>query len=100
MGTPGTVRITFEPSGRWVDVPAGTRLFDAAHRAGLPVATSCQAEGVCARCGLRILRGGASLSPEGEDEARVKRAQGVPGALRLACLTTVHGPVTVTARYW
>ena len=94
------VRITFQPSGRWIDVPAGTRLFDAVCRAGLPIATSCQAEGLCGRCGLEVLAGAEHLSVLGAEEARVRRAQGVPAALRLACLTTVHGSVTVRARYW
>lgn len=90
----------FEPSG--IEVPArpGEMLYAAARRADLPVGRSCQLEGICGRCGLRILRGEENLSPETPSEARAKAANRVDGALRLSCVARVRGPVTVTADYW
>ncbi|RMG21007.1 MAG: (2Fe-2S)-binding protein [Deltaproteobacteria bacterium] len=94
------VPITFLPSGIVRYVPAGTRLFDAVQQAGLPMATACQAEGICGFCRLEILAGEAHLSPPTKQEADTKRRNEVPQTARLACLTTVHGPVTVRASYW
>lgn len=93
-------RVRFLPAAIEVEVPAGTTLLDAAIAAGLPVARSCGADGVCARCGLAILEGGEHLSPERADETRIKQRNRVDERLRLACRATIHGDVTATALYW
>lgn len=88
------------PSGLEVDTPRGTTLLDAAIAAGLPIARSCGAEGVCAKCALCVVEGGEHLSPEAADETRIKQRNRVDAVLRLACRATIHGDVTVTASYW
>lgn len=95
-----TVRITCEPSGRVADVPAGTTLFDAVRGVGLPVGASCDAEGVCAACGLRVLDGAERLTRERPFERDLKARNGIPGDLRISCLARVMGDVTVRATYW
>ncbi len=92
--------VRFEPSGLTLTVPVGTTLFAAAKQVGLPVATACQAEGVCGRCGLMVLEGEAALSPATFEEHRVKAANRVPDSLRLSCLAEIYGDVVVTAMYW
>jgi 2Fe-2S ferredoxin len=94
------VEVRFSPSGRALRVGAGTTLLEAARRAGLPVASACGAEGICGRCGVRVLLGAEGLSPETEREAHVKRLNRVEAGLRLACRARVSGPVEVTAGYW
>lgn len=81
-------------------MPEGATLLDAAIRAGLPVARSCGADGVCARCGLRIVEGAGVLSAETPDEQRIKQRNRVDPELRLACRARVHGDVVATALYW
>lgn len=88
----------FRPSDRSVRVPRGTTLLEAAGRVGLPVARACGGEGLCSRCGLRILVGAVSV--ESAEEARAKRANRVDPELRLACLARLEGNVVVTAPYW
>ena len=78
----------------------GTTLLEAARRAGLPMASACGADGLCARCGVRVLAGGTSLSPETEAERRQKRRNRIDPALRLACRAAATGDVEVTAGYW
>lgn len=90
----------FQPSGRALRVPEGTTLLEAARGAGLPVASACGADGVCGRCGMRVLAGDASLSAESEAEARVKRMNRLETGVRLACRAAVRGPVEVSASYW
>ena len=63
-------QVHFQPSGRSIRVPAGTTLLEATHRAGLPMASACGADGICGRCGVEVLTGAAALSPERlEDDA-------------------------------
>jgi ferredoxin len=92
--------IRFQPSGRTLRVALGTTLLEAARRAGLPMASACGADGLCARCGVRVIAGAGSLSPETEAEARQKRRNRIDPALRLACRAAATGDVEVTAGYW
>ena len=93
-------RIRFEPSGVEVLARRGEMLYTAARRADLPVGRACQLEGICARCGLRILHGARNLSEETDGEKRVKAANRIDPALRLSCVARIRGPITATADYW
>ncbi len=77
---------------------AGTTLLEATRRAELPVASSCGADGVCARCGLEILEGRNSI--ERERERNIKERNRIDPKLRLACRVTISCDLTVTAPYW
>ena len=92
--------VRFLPSEREIRVPPGTTLLEAARRAGLPVASACGADGICARCGLDILQGGEGLPPESESEARIKNANRIDDGLRLACRIHLECDLVVTAPYW
>ncbi len=81
-------------------MPPGTTLLEAARRAELPVASACGADGLCGRCGMRILSGDDGLPREREDEERVKRLNRVDPNERLACRVAPTGDVEVTASYW
>jgi ferredoxin len=94
------VVVHFSPSGRRVRVPSGTRLIDAAQRAGLPVARACGAEGLCARCGLHILEGGETLPRETARESSLKRRNRIDDSLRLSCQLRISSDLVVTAPYW
>ena len=92
--------VTFLPAGITVSVDGRTTLLEAADRVDLPVGQSCRAEGICGRCGLRILAGAENLSREQPPEAQVKVANRVESELRLSCQARIQGPVTATADYW
>jgi ferredoxin len=92
--------VRFEPSGRTIEVPAGTLLLDAARQAGLPLARACGAEGICGRCGVTLLDGGDGLAAETDLEARAKQRNRVSAAVRLACCVAIHADLVVTASYW
>ena len=92
--------VRFLPSEREIQVPAGTTLLEAARRAGLPVASACGADGLCARCGLDILQGAERLPPESENELRIKHANRIDEGLRLACRIRLDCDLVVTAPYW
>jgi ferredoxin len=91
-------RVSFQPSGRAVRVVAGTSLLEAARRAGLPLASACRGDGLCGRCGVRVIAGAPALASE--REARAKRRNRVPAEQRLACCVAVSNDLEVTAGYW
>lgn len=93
-----TVQVIFAPSGTMTEVPTGTTLLDAAAAAGMPVGSSCGADGICGKCGLRVLSG--ELLAPSVREARVARANRVDEGLRLSCMVNLTEDLTVTADYW
>jgi ferredoxin len=88
------------PAGRCVRVAPGAKLLAAVREADLPLARGCGAEGLCGRCGLRVVDGAESLSPETPEERDAKARNRVAPELRLACCAEVRGDVEVTAAYW
>jgi len=86
--------------GRWVRVPCGTRIVDAVRQAGLPIASTCGDGGLCARCGVTILSGRTSVSPETAEETRAKRFNRIDPEQRLSCMATLSGDVRITTSYW
>jgi uncharacterized 2Fe-2S/4Fe-4S cluster protein (DUF4445 family) len=82
-----THRVQFSPSGRATLAADGQTILQAAEAAGEPVRAECGGRGACGRCLVRILEGQVP-------EYRVlRRESGFPEVL--ACLTPVHGPLTV-----
>ncbi len=80
-------QVTFSPSGRSTLVPDGATILQAAELAAEPIGAECGGRGACGRCLVRILRGDVP-------EYRIlQREAGFPHVL--ACLTPVHGPLTV-----
>ncbi len=69
--------------------------------AGLPVASSCRGDGVCAKCRLYVfaLEPGAT-SPIEALEKRLLTKTKAESDERLACQTKVLGLVEVDADYW
>jgi len=94
------VEVRFVPSQRRVRVAPGTLLLEAGQQAGLPIASGCAAHGLCALCGVRVVTGDDSLSVETDGESEAKHRNRIDPNLRLACMATVSGDVTITATYW
>jgi 2Fe-2S ferredoxin len=92
--------VTFFPSGQTIQVEQGSLLFDAAVKAGLPVASSCSTENVCGRCNMQILKGLENLSFQSEQEVKLLRRDKNPTTDRISCMTRIVGDCTVTTRYW
>lgn len=73
-----------------------TALLDA----GLPVASSCDGDGVCAKCKIMIVEGKENLTPENETERFLRETNNVPNDVRISCQTRILGDITVDATYW
>lgn len=68
--------------------------------AGLPVASSCGGEGVCAKCKIKIVTGPQHLSPPNEVELFLRESNNVPLDSRISCQTEVMDDIEVDASYW
>ena len=87
------VRVTFQPTGRSVYVLPGTKMLEAAARAGLAVQTPCGGAGSCGKCRVQVHRGASAPAPAeqqqfGEDD--------LAAGWRLACQTPIRKPCTVS----
>ncbi len=91
-------RIQLRPSGAEIEVPGGTLLIEAIRRAGLPIASPCGDELICAKCGVRIVSG--QVTREAPIERETKARNRVPAEQRLACAVRVHSDLIVAADYW
>lgn len=92
--------ISFAKNRAPVQVELGANLMQALLASGLPVASSCNGDGVCAKCRINILRGAENLSPENDTEIFLKEKNKLTSAQRISCQTQVLGDVQVDATYW
>jgi len=84
------MKITFMPSGRAVDVPAGTSILQAAMEAGLHINASCGGAGVCGKCRVVVERGRV----EGGRSEKLS-AEDMDAGMRQACTALAQGDVTI-----
>jgi ferredoxin len=85
-------RVTFEPSGEWVDIDETTTLREAAHLADVNVHDRCGGMGACCNCVVSILAGDEHLNPKTLiEEAVFYLAEGD----RLSCQCRPTGDVTL-----
>lgn len=68
--------------------------------AGLPVASSCDGDGVCAKCRIQIIEGKENLSEEGDLELFLKEKNKIAKDFRISCQTAIHGDIKIHASYW
>ncbi|MFV3407414.1 2Fe-2S iron-sulfur cluster-binding protein [Bdellovibrio bacteriovorus] len=92
--------ISFKKNMPAVEVPADTVLMTALLDAGLPVASSCDGDGVCAKCKIIIVEGKENLSAENDTENFLREKNGLSSDVRISCQTRIQGNITVDATYW
>ena len=83
-----------------IEVPEGTKLMQALQGGGLPVASSCRGDGVCAKCRVEIVAGHENLSNETDLEKFLRERHGLSRAERISCQAQVLGDITVDTSYW
>lgn len=82
--------VTVLPSGKMIDVPAGTRLLDAISAAGEQLTGKCDGKGQCGGCHVFVQTGRKSLSrAERAENERLDTIVGVGSKSRLACQAKV-----------
>ncbi len=93
-------QIVLHKSQTKIDVPAGANLMQSLLSAGVPVASSCDGDGVCAKCRLEIIAGEKNLSPRNETEIFLAETNELRADERISCQTQVLGDIEVDAGYW
>lgn len=88
----GEVSVTFEPQGKKVFVLPGTKILEAAARAGIILDTPCGGQGTCGKCKVRATQG--SCEPNNAERATLS-AEEIREGFRLACQSAVERPITV-----
>ena len=87
-----THRVTFEPDGRTVVVPAGRTLLEAAQAGGVVLEAPCGGNGTCGGCRVEI----PDAPPEPSEACRtILSAEEIRRHLRLACQVRVHRDLRV-----
>lgn len=83
-----------------IEVAEGANLMASLLAAGIPVASSCGSEGVCAKCGVKIIDGAEHLSAANDTELFLKEKNNLRKDLRISCQTLVYGDILIDAGYW
>ena len=86
------IPITFQPRDKTVYVLRGTKLVEAAADADMVLDVPCGGEGICGKC--RVVVEGQVTEPT-PAELRVFSADELRSGCRLACQSSVEGPMTV-----
>jgi uncharacterized 2Fe-2S/4Fe-4S cluster protein (DUF4445 family) len=84
--------VTFQPAEKTVYVLSGTRLVEAAAEAGIVLDMPCGGEGICGKCRV-VVAGGAQEPLSAESNAF--SAEELNAGCRLACQSSVHGPMEI-----
>lgn len=85
------VQVIFQPSGRSVYVLPGTKVLEAAGRAGIVLLTPCGGQGTCGKCRVTVLDGRQDINcPESELVSELRDQRFVP-----ACQASIRGPATI-----
>lgn len=85
-------RITFQPSGKTVDVDPGTNLADACRRAGFRVSTPCGGKGLCGKCRVQILAGTVDIDAA---QRACLPPQYLADGWRASCIINEYGDLTL-----
>ncbi|KPJ65600.1 MAG: hypothetical protein AMJ43_10430 [Coxiella sp. DG_40] len=86
-------RITFQPSGRSVFVLPGTKITEAAGRAGININTPCGGQGTCGKCRIQITSEAKETPCQPEKD--VFSPEELQQGWRLACQTSTASDMTV-----
>ena len=93
-------KISFARSPRTIDARDGANLMRALLDAGVPVASSCGGDGVCAKCRVQAIAGRANLTSPTPRERSLAVKEGLLENERLSCQCRIRGDLTLDASYW
>jgi 2Fe-2S ferredoxin len=89
-------QVTFEPSGRVIEVDEGSTILDAAQFLDIALDHVCGGACACATCHVIVKHGFAHLNERSDDEIdMLSTATGQTPSSRLACQTEVMTDIVV-----
>ena len=88
-------KVTFKNTGASAEVEAGAALKDVTKSNKWSVAYGCE-DGVCGTCVMKVVEGGANLSPMEDKEKGTLEAMGMDtNTYRLCCQCKINGDCTI-----
>ena len=69
-------------------------------KSGLPVASSCQGDGVCAKCRVQVIQGRENLTTSSPTETLLRARHSLANDERISCQVYLKGDITVDTQYW
>ena len=96
----GLPRVEFVPLGKSGEVKPGATIIAAANRADVPIGQSCNGDGICGWCRVRVVRGMENLAPPSSLERKLMDSCAFASDERAACMAKIAGDITVTTGYW
>jgi 2Fe-2S ferredoxin len=87
--------VTFLPSREAREVRDGSTIAAAARRTGVRIGQSCDGEGTCGECKVRVMEGDRNLSPVSQMERMLMEEKEFLRNERAACLVRIRGDVTL-----
>ena len=93
-------KIKFIKAKPEIEVLAGANLMQSLLAAGVPVASSCNGDGVCSKCRVKIIEGQKNISAINDTELILIDQNSLGKEFRISCQVEVLGDVTVDASYW
>ena len=93
-------KIKFIKTKPEIEVTNGANLMQSLLAAGVPVASSCNGDGVCSKCRVKVIEGQKNLSEINDTELILIDQNSLGKEIRISCQVEVLGDVTVDANYW
>ena len=83
-----------------IEVASGENLLEALRSRGVPVASSCSGQLVCAKCAIQVNDGSYNLSSLSTNERDFMEIKGIAKGHRMACACSVEGDIEIDTPYW
>ena len=92
--------VRFIPLGKEKEIRHGATILAAANQVDVPIGQSCNGDGICGWCKVRVVEGLEHLRPPTPLEAKLIREKNFETEERAACLAKIDGDITITTTYW
>jgi len=92
--------VRFVPLGKEKEIRAGATILAAANQCDVPIGQSCNGDGVCGWCRVKIIGGMDGMLPPSQLEMKLMKEKEFAGDERAACMAKIRGDVAVTTSYW
>ncbi len=92
--------INFYGLGVEIECEEGKTIFEVAKENSIPLAESCNGDGICGGCRVLVLYGMENLSSPDFEEIKLARKKSLSGSERFACTVKVYGDIKITTSYW
>lgn len=100
MNVKSTFKIKFVKNQPEIAAEPSKTLMQNLLDAGLPVASSCGGDGVCAKCRIGVIEGSSNLSHPNSTEVLLRDRHLLKKDERVSCQVQILGDVTIDTPYW